>query len=243
MYNIILAAGEGKRFKDYKLPKLLLKVKRIPLFIRAAKSLPKNNDFIFILKKKHFENFKEIKINIKKNYAKSKIILLKKTTNGQASTLFKSKNIVKKNKPIFVTSTDFCFSFNESILNQYIKNNFNIIFVCKPTNEMKKFPNQFGWVRSDTNNNVIKISCKKKIKNSKNTDNVILGAFVFCSFNIFLDGYSKMIKKKRTVNNEYYLDLLMDELNQNKKVKIIKVKRFINWGTPLEYEKNKNKAI
>ena len=108
---------------------------------------------------------------------------------------------------------------------------------------MKKFPNQFGWVRSDTNNNVIKISCKKKIKNSKNTDNVILGAFVFCSFNIFLDGYSKMIKKKRTVNNEYYLDLLMDELNQNKKVKIIKVKRFINWGTPLEYEKNKNKAI
>ena len=41
MYNVILAAGDGKRFESYDLPKPLLKVKNKPLFIRAAESLPK----------------------------------------------------------------------------------------------------------------------------------------------------------------------------------------------------------
>lgn len=240
MYNVILAAGDGKRFKTYALPKLLLKVKNKPLFIRAARSLPKNNRHIFILKKKHYEDYKELKETIKKNFNKSKIILIKKTTKGQASTLYKIKDIVKKKKPIFVTSTDLCFSYDKSLLKKYIINKFNIIFVCNPTKEMKMFPNQFGWVRSDKKNDIIKISCKKKIKGNSKKDNVILGAFAFSSFDTFLEGYNKMIKNKTMVNNEYYLDLLMNEID---KVKIIKVKKSINWGTPIEYEKNKNRIL
>ena len=108
---------------------------------------------------------------------------------------------------------------------------------------MKKCHSQFGWVRSDKYNNVIKISCKKKIKGHPEKDKVILGAFGFSSFDAFLNGYNKMLKNKRLVNNEYYIDLLMDELNRNKKVKIIEVKKFINWGTPVEFEKNKNKIL
>ena len=96
MYNIILAAGEGKRFKDYKLPKLLLKVKRIPLFIRAAKSLPKNNDFIFILKKKHFENFKEIKINKKKTMLNQKLYYSKKQQMVKLQHFLSQKILLKK---------------------------------------------------------------------------------------------------------------------------------------------------
>jgi len=243
MYNIILAAGDGKRFKNYNLPKPLLKVENVPLIIRAANSLPKNNDYIFLCKQEHYDNFKELKVYIKKNFKNSKIILIKKTTKGQASTLLKIENIVKKKEPILVTSTDLCFSFNKSILLKYIKGNLSIIFVCKPTKEMKKYHWQFGWVRSDKNNKIIKISCKKKIRGSAEKDNVILGAFGFPSFNVFLKGYNKMLKKKRLINNEYYIDLLMDELNIDKKVRIIKVKKFINWGTPIEFEKNKKKIL
>ena len=91
MYNVILAAGDGRRFESYDLPKLLLKVKNIPLFIRAAESLPKKNNYIFIFKKEHFKDYKEIKINIKKKFRLSKILLIKKRTRGQASTLCKIK--------------------------------------------------------------------------------------------------------------------------------------------------------
>lgn len=243
MYNIILAAGDGKRFKNYKLPKPLLKVKKKTLIFRAAKSLPSNNHFIFICKKKHFDNFKEFKLNIKKNFKNAQFILLNKTTKGQATTLLRAKDLVKKDKPIMVTSTDFCFSYDRLLLREYIRKNLNIIFVCTPTNEMKKYSNQFGWVRSDKDNNVTKISCKKKFRGYSKNDNVILGAFVFSSFSYFLKGYAKMVKKKQMVNNEYYLDLLMNEININKKVKIIKVKKSINWGTPQEYEKNKYKIL
>lgn len=243
MINIILAAGDGKRFKNYKLPKLLLKVKNKPLFERAANSLPKKNDFIFILKKKYYKKHKELKNIINKKFFNSKIFLINKTTKGQASTLYKIRNIINQNNPILVTSTDLCFSYNKSILKKYLINEKNIIFVGNPSKEMKRNPNQFGWVRSDKKNNILKISCKKKIKGNSKNDKVILGAFAFASFKIFLEGYKNMIKKKIKVNNEYYLDLLMNESKLKKKTKIIKVKKFINWGTPIEYEKNKDKII
>ena len=86
----------------------------------------------------------------------------------------------------------------------------------------------------------MKYHVKKKIKGNSKNDKVILGAFAFSTFNIFLNGYNKMIRNKILVKNEYYLDLLMNEID---KVKIIKVKKFINWGTPVEYEKNKNKIL
>ena len=35
----------------------------------------------------------------------------------------------------------------------------------------------------------------------------------------------------------------MNESKVKKKTKIINVKKFINWGTPIEYEKNKNKIL
>ena len=196
MINVILAAGDGKRFKNYKLPKLLLKVKNKPLFERAANSLPKKNNFIFILKKKYYKKHKELKNIIKKKFVNSKIFLISKTTSGQASTLYKIRNIVNQNNPILVTSTDLCFSYNESILKNYMINETNIIFVGNPSKEMKKNPNQFGWVRSDKKNNILQISCKKKIKGSSKNDKVILGAFAFASFKIFLEGYKNMIKKK-----------------------------------------------
>lgn len=240
MYNVILAAGDGKRFKKYNLPKILLKVDKKPLFIHATKSLPKNYQNIFIFKKKHYENYKEIKKIIKNNFNNFKIILIKKTTKGQASTLFKIKKIIKKNKPIFVTSADLCFSYDKLLFKKYMAENSNIIFACSPTKEMRMFPNQFGWVRSDKKNNLIKLSCKKKIIGNSKKDNVILGAFMFSKLDIFLKGYNKMVTNKIMANNEYYIDLLMTQV---KNVKVIKVKKFINWGTPLEYEKNKNKIL
>lgn len=243
MYNIVLAAGDGKRFKDYDLPKLLLKVKGKALFVRAAQSLPKKNKFIFILKKKHYENYKELNQNINRNFKYSKKILINKTSKGQASTLYKVGGIIRKNIPIFVTSTDLCFSYDKSLFRKYINNKNNIIFVCNPTKEMKKNPKQFGWVRSDKENKILKITCKKKIEGNSKKDQVILGAFAFATFNIFLDAYKKMLKKNIKVNQEYYLDLLMNEIKPKNKVKIIKVTRFINWGTPVEYEKNKNKIL
>lgn len=243
MYNIILAAGDGKRFKDYDHPKPLLISRKKPIIVRAAQSLPRKNKYLFLCKKKHYTDYPNLKKYIKKDFTTAKILLLKKKTKGQASTLTKIKKFVKLDQPIVVTSTDFCFSYNKSLFKNYINKNLNIIFVCKPTKEMKKSYYQFGWVRSDNQNNVLKISCKKKIRGNTLKDKVILGSFAFTSIRPILSGYKKIVQKKRLINNEYYIDILMDELNKKKMIKSITVKKFINWGTPVEYEKNKNKKL
>ena len=56
MYNIILAAGDGKRFKNYDLPKPLLISRNKPLIVRAAQSLPRENKYFFLCKKNHYYN-------------------------------------------------------------------------------------------------------------------------------------------------------------------------------------------
>ncbi len=51
MYNVILAAGDGKRFSKYDLPKPLLKAKNYPLILRSAFSLPKKKNFYLYVRK------------------------------------------------------------------------------------------------------------------------------------------------------------------------------------------------
>ena len=72
-------AGNGKRFLDahYKIPKPLIKINGIPMFVRAARALPKADCFIFICLKKHVTSFK-IDREIKKFFPDSEVIILKK---------------------------------------------------------------------------------------------------------------------------------------------------------------------
>ena len=78
--NLIPMAGEGQRFLEegYIMPKPLIKINGIPMFVHAAKALPKADLFIFICLKSHVIKFKIDKV-IKSFFPKSKIIILDKT--------------------------------------------------------------------------------------------------------------------------------------------------------------------
>jgi hypothetical protein len=50
-----------------------------------------------------------------------------------------------------------------------------------------------------------------------------------------------MVRKNLKVNNEYYLDKLLEVLNTQKhSFKEVNIKNYISLGTPKEYELNKN---
>ena len=68
--NLVPMAGEGKRFLDegYKVPKPLIMINSIPMFVRAAKALPKADLFIFICLKNHVIKFKINKVIKKFGY-------------------------------------------------------------------------------------------------------------------------------------------------------------------------------
>ena len=103
--NIMPMAGLGKRFfkNNFSLPKPLIPIKNKPMFIQAAKSMPKSNLNIFICNKKLVKKYKikEILINEYKN--NFKLITINRTTKGQASTcLLAKKYLNKKTKFLFI---------------------------------------------------------------------------------------------------------------------------------------------
>ena len=114
-------AGIGKRFQKegYKIPKPLLKIDNLQMFLRSSKSFPKHYSWIFILK----NNIYKIKYTklIKKNFKSSKIIFLNKKTDGQARTVYKARKLLNSNSKIYISSCDLFFKYDKKILKSKIK--------------------------------------------------------------------------------------------------------------------------
>ncbi|WP_075521901.1 hypothetical protein [Candidatus Pelagibacter communis] len=239
MINVILSAGASQRFFDagYIIPKFLLKIKKQYMFLQAAKSLPKKNDWIFIFQTKHLEKYSSIKKSITKEFKKFSLISLKKKTSGQASTLLKIKKKINHNEDVFVTSNDMYFKYDKKKFNKLVKSKNNVVFVTKPSKYMLANPKYFGWVRHS--NNIAKLfSIKKKFKSVKKNDSVIIGSFYFNKFEDFVQNFNFLKKRKGRVNKEYYIDSVIEQISFNKKVAVLPVSSLINWGTPTEYEKS-----
>tara|TARA_B110000003_G_scaffold265455_1_gene291324 strand:+ start:1815 stop:2582 length:768 start_codon:yes stop_codon:yes gene_type:complete len=246
--NIMPMAGLGKRFfkSSFNLPKPLIKIQNKPMFIKAAKSMPKSNLNIFICNKKLSKQYNIHKILSKEFGKKFKLITVKKTTKGQASTCMLAKKFLGKDDKIFIHSCDSLIKFNINKLKNNLTKYDGVIFTTKPNDNHVKNIKSFGWV-SLKNKKIHKITCKKKASLSPKKDLVIIGTFAFQNKNIFLKLTNDLIRNKEKINNEYYLDMVFKIAIEKKyNIKNIKVSSYYSWGTPSElmdwkkkFEKNK----
>ena len=234
--NIMPMAGLGNRFNDgkFNLPKPLINIKNKPMFIQAAKSMPQSDLNIFICNEILVKKYQIKDILIKEFKNKFKIITVKKTTKGQAVTCLLAKKFIKKNDKIFVHSCDSFMSFKSSELNKSLNEFDALILTTKPNKIHLKKINSYGWVNLKRNK-IFRITCKKKASSFPNKDFVIIGSFAFRNKETFVKLINDLIKKKLTVNNEYYLDMVFkNALNNNYDIKNIVTKSYYSWGTPLE---------
>ena len=241
--NVIAMAGSGQRFinQKFKTIKPLIIIGNKPMFYYATKSLPVSKKNIFICSKKVTSDNK-FKHYINKFFKNSKVVKIKKKTNGQATSCKLASNYLKDDDIVTYGSCDFSFNFDEKKFNQLIKSNDLIVFVYKSKNENIINYTEYGWLKKEKNNSVKKISCKKKVSNNPKNDYVITGNFTFKNKKIFHRCYNEMIKQKYKINNEYYMDMVAKcALNLDYKVKYLLVKDYQNFGTPRElfrHEKN-----
>ena len=235
---IMPMVGSGSRFlkKGYITPKPLIKVNKIPMFLRASKSFNKNNKWIFLLKKNNHERqFTQL---IKKNFKRFKIIILDKKTDGQARTVFKAKKNITNESNIFVSSCDLYIKYNNDKLDCKLKNNDFVVFVHKPNTFNIKKSSDFGWIKIK-NNKIIKSACKSTVSSNPKNDWIILGSFVFKNKKIFNKILRELFTSKIKVKNEYYLDTCIEvALKLNLKVTFMKIDKYISWGTPVELKNN-----
>ena len=236
--NIMPMAGLGKRFieSNYKLPKPLIKIKKNPMFIEAFKSMPKSKSNIFICNKKLINEFRINKLISKKLKKKFKVIKVKKLTKGQANSCMLANRFLKNKKNIFIHSCDSLIKYDKLKLFKLMNNSDAVILTTKPNKIHLSNVNSYGWV-SFRNNQIIKITCKKRASSNPHKDNVIVGSFGFSNKKTFVTILKNLFKSKKKVNNEYYIDMAFSHALQKKfKIKNLTVKSYTSWGTPKELE-------
>ena len=243
--KIVLLSGKGKRFKDsgYIHPKGLLKFNNLELAFLSANSLPNCIDTIFGIQKKDSIKYDFEKIK-NKNYSKgSKIYEFEEYTDGQATSCFQ---IIQNNKILtesfFILSCDFSFEVNKKLSNVFLKQNDAIVFTYKAKNYNFENSTSYGWIKSDEKNMVLDVSCKKAFEIQEGNEYIIIGGFYFADHNIFKKYYTKLLDLKRYINNETYIDVIIELMvNDGLNVYNLEVDQFKDFGTPDNFEIEKNK--
>lgn len=237
--NLIPLAGSGSRFKKngYKIPKPLVNINGKPMFVRAAKSLPKANKYIFVCLERHIKKFSIDKI-IKFYFPKSNIISLKRKTNGQAISCLKAIKLLKDDDILTIGSCDYSMKYNQNILKKKMKKSDLIIWTFKNKEVVKKNPNMYGYVKINKKGYATKVTCKKQLSKKPWNDHTIIGTFSFKKAKNFINYTKKLLKNNLRVNNEFYLDTVAELcVNSNLKVKVNLVEKYFGWGTPSDLKK------
>lgn len=231
-------AGIGKRFshKGYKVPKPLIKIDDKYMFHKAIDDLPEFSDYKFVTLGKH--NLDKI---IKKKIKNSKILSLKKKTDGQArSCMLGIKHFnIGENQKIFITACDNGAIYsNKYLLNLINDENIDIVvWTSKNFFSAKKNPEMYSWVNVDKNNFVKNVSVKKFNEKDPINSHVFIGSVLFKKAKYFIEGFKMNVNKKITSNNEYYLDEVINRnIEMSLKIKIFEVQKYICWGTPDDYK-------
>lgn len=234
--TLISMAGEGSRFKNegYEIPKPFILVNGLPMYRQALKSLPKNKEVIYVVKKDH-----EDLLMKSQEFSKSeKIVILEKTTEGQAISCSIGLETVKdRSKKLFVIPSDsYCFIKDED-QKMIQSEDWDILVFSSSAHRMSQvYPRMFGWVATDDYCNVIECGVKSnpdKLKGQMKL--VISGFFGFKSIELFDKLLHEMLKKSRKINSEYYVDtMIVIGLELGLKIKIVPVEKLVSWGTPNE---------
>lgn len=234
--NVIPMAGAGQRFVDegYQVPKPLIDVKGKPMIVRAAKSLPPANKWIFVCQRQHVENT-EIEAVLRSEFNNFEIVLSDGLPRGQACSCLLAAPFLEETDSVSFGPCDAAFSYSQEDYRDKLQQYEAIVFTSFPTDIMLSNPSAYGWVNIDDNHEIQNITCKKIASDTPENDQVIIGAFGFNQAKFFFHAAHDMIEKKKLIQDEYYMDTAFaNAFDLGYKVAALKVDRIDNWGTPAE---------
>ena len=240
--TVIPMAGLGSRFKSegYELTKPLIPISGKPMVIQAVNDLPKTSNYIFAVRK-DMKGFNQISNTILNTYRSSYIVEINKLTDGQACTteiaINKLLNVKSTNKePITISACDNGVLFDSNKYASLIDDeNVDIaVWGVRGHSNAIRNPEMYGWIESEADHIIKKISVKKPLK-SPDKDPIIIGTFTFKKIEDFFSSLEKLYSREGKINGEYYLDsVINDAIEQGLKCKLFEVDYYISWGTPNE---------
>lgn len=247
MNILIPMAGAGQRFIDegYTTHKpAILTIDRntgeeLPMVVCATKDLPgvaeKGANLIYI--DRDFHKSDGVENIIQRYYPKSQFITIDYLTEGQASTCLLAKELIDNEESLLISASDNGMVFNEVTFNELTQETDAIVFTYRNNPSVLIKPSAYGWVDIDQDNNIKGVSVKKALSDNPMNDHAIVATFWFKTGHIFVEATEKMIQENDRINNEFYVDNVINHLiSLGYRAKILEIDRYIGWGTPKDYE-------
>lgn len=238
--NLIPMAGAGQRFVDagYRLPKPLIPVAGVPMVVRAARSLPEADDWIFVCRESHVREA-GIDAALRGHFPGARVVRVEELTEGQACTCLLAKSLLRPDDQLTIGACDNSMTYDRRLLSA-LENDPAVdawIWTFRRNPAVLQNPRMYGWVAVDARDVVQRVSCKIPISESPMEDHAVIGAFTFKRAGDFIACAEAAITANRRINNEFYVDEVMNGVVESGlRVKAFEVSRYICWGTPRDLD-------
>lgn len=216
MINVVIPlVGTSQFFDDaqYKYPKPLIEVAgktMIELVLQNFKKLKLGTHFIFIVneddcRKFHLDNI----LNILTDYS-CEIVKIASSTKGAACSVLMAIESINNDLPLIVANGDQYLDISiDGVLESFSDCDAGVV-------TFRSIHPRWSFVKLSSEGTIIETAEKKPL-----SDHAIAGFYYFSSGKTFVNGAMKMIKKDASVNGQYYISPVFNELVlSNKKLKV-----------------------
>lgn len=191
--NILMPmAGEGSRLKNlYSLPKPLVPISGMPMFHWALKSAGKADKYVFVVQKKHVEEFK-INTVIESLYPNSTIVVQEGKVNGPVPTTLLAKDYID-GSPLLIMDCDMVANYDYQ--NIYTENPEIGVVTFDSSSD------QYSYISPEG-----KVIEKQVVSNS-----AIAGSFYWSDGLDYVNNAERAVESGATVNGEVYVSAVINE--------------------------------
>ena len=229
MNVLIPLAGAGSRFseKGYVFPKPLVEVKGKPMIEVVINNLNMDANFIFIVQKKHVEDYnidKMLKL-IKNN---SEVVEIDGLTEGAACTTLLAKEFIDSENPLLISNSDQFINWNpREMMYSFTSKDFDGGILTFKASHPK-----WSYAKVNDENIVTEVAEKNPI-----SDNATVGVYYWKHGSDYVKYADQMIENNTRVNNEFYVCPVYNEaIADNKRITIGEVEKMWGIGTPEDLE-------
>lgn len=247
MNILIPMAGAGSRFAEagYTVHKPAIPTtdrrtdKAIPMVVAATNDLPhaQDKDSRIIYIDRDFHRNDGVEEEIRKFYPDAVFITIDYLTEGQASTCLLARDRIDNGEPLLIAGCDNGMVLDEKRFDRLCGETDALIFTYRNHELVLEKPEAHGWVVVDADENVVSMSVKKPISDNPLDDHAVVATFWFREGRIFVRAADKMIAENDRVNDEFYVDQVMQHVVElGYRAKVFEIERYIGWGTPKDHE-------
>lgn len=238
--NLIPMAGAGQRFVDagYSVPKPLISVGGLPMIVRAARSLPECDLWIFVCRAEHIAAA-GIDRALQALFQPSVIITVDHLTEGQACTCLLARGELRPDDVLTIGACDNAMLWDRVTYHQQFTRSDPdfLVWTFRHNPAVLQDPRMYGWVKTSADGTVTGVSVKVPLSETPMNDHAVIGAFTFRRAGLFLDACDDMIRANARIKNEFYVDNAINfALTRGARGRPFEVGSYVCWGTPRDLE-------